>query len=1229
MFNPLVIIAVVVVYTGLLFLIAFGVERAAQAGKNLANNPVVYSLAIAIYCTSWTFYGSVGNAANSGMLYTTLYLGPTIVAVLWWFLLRKLVRIKNSHRITSIADLISARYGKSQAIAAVVTLMAIAGIVPYIALQLKAMTTTFAVLTSPASPAAGSPPVADPASLGVDISFVVAILLIFITIIFGVRRLDSTERHQGIVMMLAVESLVKLIAFLAVGFFVTYGLYHGLDDIFSRLSERLSTPDVALDLPYVSTPRWITSLLLSMGAIMLLPRQFHVMVVENVDEKHIRTAMWLFPLYLLLITFFVLPIAMGGLLMGYDARYADTFVLQLPIDHGQTLLSLLVFIGGVSASTSMVMVSTMTLATMTTNHLLLPLISLVRPLLFLRRSLLQSRWVAVALIILVGYWFKQTVGGSYMLMNMGMIAFAAVFQFAPAFLGGLFWKRGNRAGALMGLLAGFALWFYTLLLPALVKSGWLPQTLLTEGPWGIALLRPEHLFGMEGFDPLTHAVLWSTLINTSCYVVGSLMFRQSDSEATMADAFVHALDGHGAKPVSNHNGESFIDLVDKQQEIETLLGSYFPPARAGEMAVQCVQAAGLAGRQHISIVELTRLHQEVETLLSGSIGAATAHSAVREGMRLNSRESQELSQMYSTILAELRITPEEMRKRIDYYQEREGLLKRHADDLERKVAERTEELQQAKEAAEAANLSKSTFLANMSHELRTPLNAIIGYSEMLTEEAEDIGNEDFIPDLRKIRTAGEHLLALINDVLDISKIEAGKMDLFLETFTVTMLVDGIVSTMKPVIERKGNTLLVLCADHPETMYADLTRVRQGIFNLLSNANKFTDSGTITLEVRGVPEPATTSEEHEHAHAHDPPSSQGYVMFRVSDTGIGMKPEQLGRIFDAFSQADISTTRKYGGTGLGLTITRYFCEMMGGDIAVESVEGQGSIFTIRLPVAVAPPPSQDDLAVAASLANGETSSVAPAFPCLMTVLVIDDDASVRDLMQRFLMKEGFRVITASDGKTGLSLARELQPDAITLDVMMPGMDGWSVLGALKGDPETLHIPVIMLTMVQERNLGYALGASDYLMKPIEHKRLAALLKRYRRYDADTAAVHVLLIEDDDEIRTMMQRMLQKEGWLVIEAENGRVGLEQLAHQVPDLIVLDLMMPEMDGFAFMAEVRRHPVWRTIPVIVVSAMDLTAEDRNRLNGQVSSILQKGAHTRDELLREVRSLVLATVGE
>jgi len=505
------------------------------------------------------------------------------------------------------------------------------------------------------------------------------------------------------------------------------------------------------------------------------------------------------------------------------------------------------------------------------------------------------------------------------------------------------------------------------------------------------------------------------------------------------------------------------------------------------------------------------------------------------------------------------------------------------DITERKWAE--EEANRAKAAAEAANRAKSSFLANMSHELRTPLNAIIGYSEMLQEEVAERGCGEFVHDLKKIHAAGRHLLSLISDVLDISKIEAGKMDLFLETVDVAQMVSEVVATIHPVVEKNRNRLVVVCPANIGTTHADATKMRQTLFNLLGNAGKFTEDGTITLTCR---------------------RQSASLEFIVADSGIGIPSEQQAKLFQPFQQVDASTTRKFGGTGLGLVISRTFCRMMGGDITVASEPGIGSTFTVRLPVAVAEP--------------GPAPEPPGAAPGLPLVLVIDDDPAARELLGRFLTENGFQARFAADGPQGLEMARALRPAAITLDVMMPGMDGWSVLTVLKTESELAHIPVIIVSVVGNHALGYALGAHHFMSKPIDRDRLAEVLSRFRSPDQ---IQRILVVEDDHANREIVRRMLVKEGWAVSEAANGRIAMERVAEEVPDLILLDLMMPEMDGFELVAALRRHPDWHAIPVVVLTAKDIDQDDRDRLAGSVRTLLQKGAVDKDMLLAELNRLV------
>ena len=539
-------------------------------------------------------------------------------------------------------------------------------------------------------------------------------------------------------------------------------------------------------------------------------------------------------------------------------------------------------------------------------------------------------------------------------------------------------------------------------------------------------------------------------------------------------------------------------------------------------------------------------------------------------------------------------------------------------DLDSRVQDRTtklmkamEEAEEARVKAEDANRSKSEFLANMSHELRTPLNAIIGYSEMLEEEATDVGEESFVPDLQKIQGAGKHLLGLINSVLDLSKIEAGRMELFLEDFSITEMVEDISGTIIPVAHKNNNHLSIFCSDNIGELHADQTKLRQSLFNLLSNACKFTEDGNITLTVEQI------STVDSSVYAGD------WFRFIVSDTGIGMKDDQVEKIFHAFTQADASTTRKYGGTGLGLAITKQFINMMGGDIFVESIYGQGTTFSLVIPQVVQPANPKGKPFFAPTLSSeGEAvlaHNVLTQPSSKQTVLVIDDDDDAREILRRSLDEAGYDVVCAASGEQGLALAGELLPDAITLDVMMPQMDGWSVLRQLKEMPVVSEIPVILLSIVDDRPMGHSLGAADYLTKPIDRKRLLSVLETHL---ANQVSPTILVVEDDVNAREIMGRFLQRQDWTVELASNGREALQYLDNHLPNLIVLDLMMPEIDGFEFIQMLRQNSDWQNIPVIVVTAKALTASDQQQLEG-VTRVYQKADLNRQELLSELQAMV------
>ncbi len=933
MFDPRAVIAVITLYVGILFLIAQWAERRSAAGRSMVTNPVVYSLSLAVYCTAWTYYGSVGVAATSGMLFLPIYLGPTMAAALWWIILRKLVRIKSRYHITSIADFISARYDKSHGLAAMVTLIAGLGVMPYIALQLKAIISSFAVISSPAVTAVSASSLAceEISWIGRHIGPVVVVFMILFTIMFGARRLDPTERHEGMVMALAVECVVKLGAFLAAGVFVVYSLYGGFGDLFLRVASSPYRTLASLGAPPgPSSFTWASYTLLAMSAILFLPRQFHVAVVENSDERHIPSAMWLFPLYMLLINIFVFPIATGGLLGGRPASEADTYVLSLPLDHGRPMLALFVFLGGFSAATGMIMISSMTMATMITNHLLLPVLDWAPPWLgFLRRRLLHCRWAAVAYVILIGYWFERQVGHSTMLANIGLISFGAVLQFAPAMLGGIFWERGNRVGAMLGMGTGFIVWLYTMLVPAFVKSGWIGSSLLEEGPFGVSALRPEHLLGIGGLDPVSHTVFWSMFFNVGLYLIGSLLAKTGEREQRQAKEFTGILQASRAvRGPERHPYEANIDLETKRRQIEDLLGQYLGPLESAAMVDRCLKSLGLEEKMRISIEELAELHGEAEKVLAGSIGSAAAHKALNRGALFTTREASDLAKVYSRILVGLKVTPEELRRKVDFYQERAELVSNYARELESEVARRARELESAHEELvkreKLAVLGRLT--ATVSHELRNPLGVIRSSAFFLQRRLKD-QDEKTVKHLNRIEEQVSLCDSIVGDLLEYTR---GRRSEAIPGEINPWLSDLIDELSIP----EHVALSVHLDSGAPVVCFDRDKLRRVLINLVDNAIHAVNGRREALkEADALYEPRIRV---------STAAVEKGLSIEVEDNGTGMESHIASRAFEP-----LYTTRARG-TGLGLAIVRKIIEEHEGRVELESEPNCRTVVRCILP-----------------------------------------------------------------------------------------------------------------------------------------------------------------------------------------------------------------------------------------------------------------------------------------
>jgi Na+/proline symporter/signal transduction histidine kinase len=909
MLHGTVIIFTSFAYLGLLFAIAYFADKRADAGRPVIASPYIYSLSLAVYATAWTFYGSVGRAASDGIGFLPIYIGPTLMIALWWVVMRKILRISKQNRITSLADFIASRYGKSALLGGIVTVIAVIGILPYISLQLKAISTSYSILVQ-------YPEIVMPAQLGAmpirhDTALSVALILAAFTIAFGTRHLDAAEHHQGMVAAIAFESLVKLLAFLAVGIFVTFFMHDGLGDLFGRASAepKLRAMMTPLDGVAVGYASWVWLTILSMMAIMFLPRQFQVTVIENLDEKHLSKAIWLFPAYMLAINVFVLPIAFGGLLRFPDGSVdADTFVLTLPMAEKQELLALLVFIGGLSAATGMVIVETIALSTMVCNDLVMPVLLRLHSLRLnerpdLTRLLLGIRRGAIVLILLLGYLYFKLAGEAYALVSIGLISFAAVAQFAPVVLGGIFWKGGTRSGALCGLIAGFAVWLYTLLLPALARSGWLPIGLLEQGPFGIELLKPLQLFGLSGLDQITHAMIWSMIANIGAYVAVSLSVSPSADEHRQASLFVDVF-----KQTGETGGARFWRGTASAPDLYNLLARFLGGASADGAFREYAAVRGRRWPDDGLTADAELVHH-VEVQLAGAIGAASARvmvASVAKEEALNVDEVREILDEASQVIV---------------YSHR---LEQKSRELEAATAE----LRAANERLLELDRMKDDFVSTVTHELRTPLTSIRALTEILLDDPQ-IELEQRKKFLGIITKETERLTRLINQVLDLSKIESGKAEWQATSVDMNVVISDTVAAMSQIFEDRHIKVEVRTPDRVSMVSADVDRIIQVMLNLLSNAAKFCEPGKGRVEI-ALSEQARS------------------LRVDVRDNGPGIDSEDHTVIFDKFRQVGDTLTGKPHGSGLGLHISRKIVEHFGGRLWVESSRGCGACFTFTLP-----------------------------------------------------------------------------------------------------------------------------------------------------------------------------------------------------------------------------------------------------------------------------------------
>jgi len=888
-------------YLLLLFAVAsFGNRRGAQ-GRSVIDNAWVYALSMAVYCTAWTYFGSVGRAASAGIWFLPIYLGPTLAMVLAWMVVRKMLRIAKSYRITSIADFIGSRYGKSPTLAGLVTLITVVGIVPYIALQLKAVSVGYAVMTTPLGQAMPAQE-----NWWNDSTLYFALALAAFTVVFGTRRLDASERHEGMVAAIAFESIVKLLAFMAVGLFVTYGLFDGMGDIFARAR---AVPELAALLGNTKPfdyGQWFSLTLLAMLSVVLLPRQFQIMVVENVNERHLRRAAWVFPAYLLLINIFVLPVALGGLLVfGPGTMDPEAFVLSLPLASGQHALALLAFIGGLSAATGMVIVESIAVSTMVCNDLVMPL--LLRTRRFgarakgdLTRVLLGIRRAAIFGIMLLGYSYFHWAGEAYALVSIGLISFAAVAQFAPALFGGMYWRGGTRVGAMAGLLIGFTLWTYTLMLPSIAKSGWLPTSFLEYGPWGIGWLKPEQLLGLSGMDNLTHSLFWSLGANLAAYVVLSLWRGPTPAETSQALLFVEAFQRNRSSEPVFWRGRARV------QDLLALSTRFIGPARAQRMFEEQALRLGVARVEQIE--PDAQLVRQVEIALAGAIGSASARVMVASAAEEDALVLDDVLQILDEATQ----------------------LRAHSIELEEKSAslERASgDLRAANAQLQSLDRLKDDFMSSVTHELRTPLTSIRTMAELMVDEP-DMAAAQRQQFVQIIVTETERLSRLVNQVLDLAKIESGHAQWHNTDVDLGHLLEQAVQTTAGMFHDRGADVQLALPPQAVVLRADPDRLTQVVLNLLSNAAKFVPdhSGRVDIVLSR--------------------SDQG-IQVAIQDNGPGVPASQRSQIFEKFHQGQDGGVRPQG-TGLGLPISRQIVEHLGGRIWVEPTPQRGARFVFELP-----------------------------------------------------------------------------------------------------------------------------------------------------------------------------------------------------------------------------------------------------------------------------------------
>jgi Na+/proline symporter/nitrogen-specific signal transduction histidine kinase len=891
------VLVISLAYVALLFAVAYVGDRRARAGNlGWLQSPVVYTLSISVYCSSWTFYGAVGSAARSGLEFATIYLGPTLVFVGWWIVLRKLVRIGHEHGVTSIADMISSRYGKSAPLAALVTLITVVVSMPYIALQLKAVTTSFQVIGH----AAGADPLAGLPIAGPDfrLGFWISVGLAVFTILFGTRNIDAKEQHHGVVAAIALEAVVKLVALLAVGVLVVWGIGSGPGEIFAR------APPELLYGPDAFGARWIATLFLAAAAIVCLPREFQVMVVENADERHLRTASWMFPLYLFLICLFILPVAIAGLAFLPPGSNPDMFVLTLPMWAGQDTIAMLAFLGGFSSATSMVIVACIAISTMLSNHIAMPValhFNWVRVGVSgeVRRFLLRSRRVSICVLLLLGFLYFRLSGTPGALAAIGLIAFAGVAQFLPCLLGGIFWRHASVHGALAGLGAGALVWAYTLFLPSFEVV--VTPEIVREGLFGLAWLRPRALFGLEGLDPLVHSVFWSISLNAVLFVAISLAREQRPLERLQATLFVDVF----RTPADAASG--LIRRTAAVQDLSVLAQRILGSDEARELFAQAAREQGLEGPMPIADDAFIT---QLERKLGGSVGAASARAMVSQVVTVETISIDEL----------VRMADETQRARA---------YSRELEEKSRQLEAAARQLGEANERLTRLDSEKDDFLSQVSHEVRTPMTSIRSFAEILrtSPDLEPGRSERYVG---IIHEESVRLTRLLDSTLDLSLLERGEAPLEVTAIDPEAALEASIRACQGLAAKAGVRIESGPRAHGVVVSANTDRLSQVFINLIANAIKYNTSPTPTVRV--------TSRVHD-----------GTYEVLVEDNGPGIRDDERERVFSKFMRGWAHTQTGEKGAGLGLAISWEIMRRLGGSLTLEPSSGQGACFRAALRV----------------------------------------------------------------------------------------------------------------------------------------------------------------------------------------------------------------------------------------------------------------------------------------